>query len=83
MKRLKSVFIVAALLLALSASYLVWAGPPKKVKICHVTPAQNFIMLVPKQAVNGHLNHGDCLKYKAEIDKPGRPCKCGDAKEGP
>ena len=85
MKKRTGVSIVAAFLLALSASYLVWAGPPEKVKICHVTPAQNFIMLVTDRTLEGHLKHGDCLDYGAAIDEPGRPCEslCPDGSVPP
>ena len=80
MKKLTSVAIAAAFLLALSASYLVWAGPPERVKVCHVSPDQNFITdrirLVKVEDLEEHLGHGDCLDYGAVIDEPGRPCEC-------
>ncbi len=50
-------------------------------KICHVIPAggalaQGFILLVTDQALDRHLEHGDCLDYFANPDEPGEPCSC-------
>jgi hypothetical protein len=64
MSRNKMLMLVAAvgLVMAIVAVIPASAGPPRKVVICHKpgTPAQKT-MSVPRQAVPGHLGHGDYL----------------------
>ena len=59
MKRLLALFTVAAFLVAVPASHLIWSKahvPVKKVQVCH----KGKVITVSKNALNAHQKHGDC-----------------------
>ena len=59
MKRLLTLFIVAAFLLAIPVSHFVLGKghvPSNKVQVCH----KGEVITVSKNALNTHVNHGDC-----------------------
>jgi len=59
MKRVLTLSIVAAFILALPMAHSVWGKahvPTKKVQVCH----EGETNTVSKNALGAHLNHGDC-----------------------
>ena len=80
MKRLISLMLVAGFIAALPATHSM-AGPPKKkkkVKICHVTPANaksrcGHVISVSRNALQAHLDHGDSQRFS--LIKKGKKCK--------
>ena len=77
MKRVVALSMVAAFVLALTVSQLVWAMPAEKVLICHVDPdcgdGGPRVISISGNALDAHLAHGDC--------DPGELSK-GDSCEG-
>ena len=58
----------------MNQGHLVIADLPET-PICHLnphapSPAQGFIMLVTDEAVQGHLEHGDCLDHIGTKNRP-------------
>lgn len=81
MKRLVSLSLLGAFLVALPAAHTL-AAPPKKKKrvtICHVTPANaksrcGRIITVDVHAYGAHLDHGDSRRF-SPIKPGGKGCK--------
>ena len=60
MRRFLGLLIVAAFLVAASATHLVWAKghvPAHKEQVCH----KGSVLTIGAAAVRGHLRHGDCF----------------------
>ena len=68
MKRLISFGVCALALTSILVTGFAWAGPPKKVTLCH---NGNVISVAPS-AVPAHKAHGDCLTK----GNPGDKCTC-------
>ena len=79
MKRLISLTMVTAFLIAVSVSYLFMPRlmaqrPPAEVEICHRalgppdSPDDGFLVTVPESAVPGHEAHGDCTLFYVAAD---------------
>ncbi len=84
MKRIITLASVAAFLVVLPASHLLMGdGPrPNKVTICHLTPPANsgnadgtgVVIEVNRHSRNGHIQHGDCTRFRVGRDGS---CRCG------
>ena len=65
MKRLLMLSTVAAMLVSIPASHLLWSAPPagRKTTLCHVSRDEGsaHVIRVGNPAVPAHLRHGDCI----------------------
>ena len=80
MKRLLGLLTVTAFLLAIPVSHFVLGKghvPLNKVQVCH----KGETITVSKNALNAHINHGDCQLPAcdfANVFNTGDPCDCDD-----
>src|SRR5215212_7086509 len=59
MMLLASVVALAAMMLAAAPAFAVDGDEDGRVTVCHVPPAHNFTLSIPRAALGGHLGHGD------------------------
>ena len=63
MKRILILSVVAAFMLALPASSLVWGKAHVrlgKIQVCHIGDEGDEVITVSASALGAHLGHGDC-----------------------
>lgn len=81
MKRALFLSLLAAFVLALPASHLVWGKghvPTHKVQVCH----EGETIAVGAKALRAHLGHGDCQLPACDFNnvfQVGDPCSSSDS----